>query len=294
MEKIVTILIIVCALLLCSSNTKYRITIVFSAISYVLYIRQRDMVPRILCDQRSTIKYKENKILKHASIYNRVLPNDLCQRLIRDSIRFKYGGRPESVDSWDTYQIDLYDVRYIIVTTHALWKTVKPVYTKFVVPLVQNLSWLQGKECTLMWAFVRRYQKNERTHLNVHKDSCDVAVTLLLSDESQYKGGEFYLFKPSTERAEVINNIKNMPIINQKRGDVIIYKGSSHWHGILPVSSGSRYAIIFFFNTNPPMDSDRILETRRDGCINNGINLKYLKKRELCKHWITSITTMKT
>ena len=274
MQKIDIVLIIVCTLFLLSSNTKYRITIVFSAISYILYtivIGQRDMVPRILCDQRYTIKYKENRIYNHASIYNRVLPNDVCQRLIGDSIRFEYEGYPSPVDRKPTYQIDLYDCGGLIeVTTHALWKTVKPVYAKFIVPLVENLSWLQGKECTLEWAFMRRYQKNERTHVGAHKDICDFAVTLLLSDESQFKGGEFYLFKPNAtdlndesspdERAEVINNIKNMPIINQKRGDVIIYKGSSHWHGVLPVSSGSRYAIIFFFNTNPAFPVQSLMD----------------------------------
>jgi predicted 2-oxoglutarate/Fe(II)-dependent dioxygenase YbiX len=105
---------------------------------------------------------------------------------------------------------------------------------------------------------------------------CDFAVTLLLSDESQYEGGEFYLFKPTDlktlnhnstpdERAEVINNIKNLPIINQKRGDVIIYKGSSHWHGILPVSSGSRHAIIFFFNTKPLFPVQSLLDSNTLG-----------------------------
>ena len=45
-----------------------------------------------------------------------------------------------------------------------------------------------------------------------------------------------------------IKNYKNLPIINYEKGDAVIYSGDNHLHGLLPVTKGERYVLIFFFD----------------------------------------------
>ena len=50
------------------------------------------------------------------------------------------------------------------------------------------------------------------------------------------------------KKSEFIKSFKKLPIVDMSQGDVIIYKGETHLHGVLPVTSGTRYILSFFFN----------------------------------------------
>lgn len=77
--------------------------------------------------------------------------------------------------------------------------------------------------------------------LNLHKDkSSELTTVIVLSDD--FEGGEFTLTDDETPPFH-FENLDNLSIFNLKLGDSISFNGSTTYHGVLPVKSGTRYAL---------------------------------------------------
>jgi hypothetical protein len=78
-------------------------------------------------------------------------------------------------------------------------------------------------------------------YLNLHKDtSSELTTVIILSDG--FLGGEFAL---SNETSPPIHfeNLNGIETFKLKLGDAISFNGSTTYHGVLPVTSGTRYAL---------------------------------------------------
>ena len=53
-----------------------------------------------------------------------------------------------------------------------------------------------------------------------------------------------------TKKKEFIQSFETLPIVDMNQGDIIIYSGMKHLHGVLPMNSGTRYIISYFLSSN--------------------------------------------
>ena len=107
--------------------------------------------------------------------------------------------------------------------------------------------------------FFKRYTVNERVDIPPHRDDCAYAVVVQVSSPVEVTGGEFYIYPIGSkqgesltrlfpnQRREVLKNSKSIPIVHLKQGEVVLYKGDRHIHGVLPVTKGIRHALIYFY-----------------------------------------------
>ena len=97
--------------------------------------------------------------------------------------------------------------------------------------------------------------------MSLHTDNNYFTIGILLSSINDFNGGDLYIFdyKKSKEydhindlstdkKDKFIRKYNNLPIINYEQGDAVIYSGNEHLHGLLPVTKGERYVLIFFFD----------------------------------------------
>jgi predicted 2-oxoglutarate/Fe(II)-dependent dioxygenase YbiX len=105
----------------------------------------------------------------------------------------------------------------------------------------------------------------ERKNISIHTDANLLSINILLSDPNNFTGGEFYIFDSTLtkkylslyenvlsideeEKERFVNSFETLPIVDMKQGDCIMYEGLKHLHGVLPVKTGQRYIISFFFD----------------------------------------------
>lgn len=180
-----------------------------------------------------------------------VLSNRECQELINIAKTFEFETKPDGVDSQPEYQIDILDGD---VKNEKLWKICRNIYETKIPPIDKKLNYV----------FLKRYTPQERTHIPLHYDDNHVTASFLLSKTSDFSGGQLYVFSleeskkldlidhiiPMTiqRRNTLIDNYKNLPILKYEQGDMVKYPGGTRMHGTLPVTSGERYVLTYFFN----------------------------------------------
>ena len=86
-------------------------------------------------------------------------------------------------------------------------------------------------------------------YLNLHKDpTSELTTVIVLSDG--YEGGQFAI-SYETNPSIYFENLNGIEIFDLKLGDSISFNGSTTYHGVLPVTSGTRYALnIWMTETN--------------------------------------------
>ena len=78
-------------------------------------------------------------------------------------------------------------------------------------------------------------------YLNLHKDkSSELTTVIVLSDG--FEGGEFALCEDNNPPIH-FETLEGVLTFNLKLGDFISFNGSTTYHGVLPVTSGTRYAL---------------------------------------------------
>lgn len=198
-------------------------------------------------------------------MYTNVVNQELCETIIEKSNNYTFKTYAEPVDSKKVYQIDVFEHRKI--ENPILWKYVKQIYDDSIYPLLQQsyLTYNIFTKLKISWVFIRRYNTFERDDLSIHNDENRITVNVLLSDTNKYTGGEFYIFDKKTsnkyisyyhnvlqhdeeKKKEFIQSFPNLPILSMKQGDIIIYSGEHHLHGVLPMKSGTRYIISYFLD----------------------------------------------
>ena len=85
-------------------------------------------------------------------------------------------------------------------------------------------------------------------YLNLHKDkSSELTTVIVLSDG--FEGGEFALCEDKNPPI-YFETLEGVSTFNLKLGDFISFNGSTTYHGVLPVMSGTRYALNILFSGN--------------------------------------------
>ncbi len=190
--------------------------------------------------------------------YKEFLPKDLCENLIKVADQYEFETYDEPVDDKPVYEIDIFHKK---VLNYELWKMIKPYYEQKILPMVQK----EYKPIILDFVFLRRYNNMERKNISIHTDGNLLSINILLSDPNDFTGGEFYIFDSTPtkkylslyenllsideeEKERFVNSFETLPIVDMKQGDCIMYEGLKHLHGVLPVKTGQRYIISFFFD----------------------------------------------
>lgn len=89
-------------------------------------------------------------------------------------------------------------------------------------------------------------------YLNLHKDAdSELTTVIVLSDN--FEGGQFAL---SADKNPPIHfeSLKGVSTFDLKLGDSISFNGSTTYHGVLPVTRGTRYALNIWMDST---DHDR-------------------------------------
>ncbi len=200
-----------------------------------------------------------------AHIDKKSLSHHECNEIVNFAKQYSFEKYEEPVDGKPVYQLDiLTDGKKI--NYPKLWKKIKPIYENQVKEILDKTTWALNYK--LDFVFLKRYLPTERKYLGLHKDSNFFTVTYLLTDTSKYEGGNFFMYtqKNTTtlehkidnyspkEKDKFVNNQNNLSvlpiIVNYQIGDAMVFSGEDHFHGILPVTSGERYVLIFFFDNN--------------------------------------------
>lgn len=192
-------------------------------------------------------------IPKNASIYKlkNILSKSECEELISMAKDYKFLETLDPVDNKPVYQIELLEDDRTM-NYPELYDKCADLYKKR----------LPKQKGTLDYIFLKRYTPGERVDIPMHIDMSRSTINILLSDPNEYEGGEFYLFNDPqdiraslvekhgttlTKKNKMIQTMKNLPIVHMKQGDMITYAGSMYSHGVLPVTSGVRYVLTYFF-----------------------------------------------
>jgi len=200
-----------------------------------------------------------------AHIDRAVLSRCECERLVGMSKQISFETYREPVDGKPVFQLDIVtdgkNIKY-----PKLWTKIKPIYEVHVKKTLQDTAWV-GPNPKLDFVFLKRYLPTERDYLGLHTDSNFFTVTYLLSDTSKFEGGELYMYSQkqtrnlenkieefSTKQRDTFvrhqHSVSKLPIVDYDIGDGMVFSGEDHYHGILPVTYGERYVLIFFFDKN--------------------------------------------
>lgn len=181
----------------------------------------------------------------------KVLTKSECEEIISMVEKNEFLTTPDPVDKEPVYQIEVLEPNKTVNHPELYFKCME-LYKKR----------LPKQEGALDFIFLKRYAPGERTNIPIHVDLSKSTINILLSDPKDYEGGEFYIFEnPSDPRMEpvkeaetieaknsLLKNMKDLPIVYMQRGDMITYKGRVYEHGVLPITSGVRYVLTYFFD----------------------------------------------
>lgn len=168
---------------------------------------------------------------------NYAINNNFCDaETAKDIIDFclKYGEQyahnPNVIKSWDCKRI--YDEEF---------------KTKIINKLINNYKsgeyklWFNFNEFNLKNFNISITSYYDGRYLYLHKDRrSELSTVIVLSDG--FEGGQFALTedKNPPHKFETLNGLT---LYDLKLGDSISFNGSNTYHGVLPVTSGIRYAL---------------------------------------------------
>jgi hypothetical protein len=180
-----------------------------------------------------------------------VLSAEECRNFIEVAEHFEFEMKPDRVDDKPEYQIDILNGG---IKNEKLWEMCKHIYNTKMPRIDKKLHYV----------FLKRYTSEERSYIPLHYDDNDTTMSFLLSDPNDFTGGQLYVFpleetkkldildqqiKMTIERRNIlINNYPKLPILNYEQGDMAKYPGGTRMHGTLPVTSGKRYVLTYFFS----------------------------------------------
>jgi hypothetical protein len=204
---------------------------------------------------------KRRRYVDHTCFVEKgVLTKQECNEIINIAKKYKLKIVPENVDGKPEYQIDVFDEG---VKNEELWKISNKIYEEKLKPIFRSEKWLSSKKHELDFVFLKKYSPHERSYIPLHLDDNYLTMSFLLSNTENFDGGELYVFdlNQSNEisnidkntnftielRDKFVKNCKKLPTLNYNQGDLTVYTGGVHAHGTLPVTTGERYILTFFF-----------------------------------------------
>ncbi len=97
-------------------------------------------------------------------------------------------------------------------------------------------------------------------YLNLHKDA-DSELTSVIVLSNGFKGGQFALSDTNTPDIH-FNKMDGITTYDLKIGDMISFNGFKTYHGVLPVTNGTRYALnVWMDNINSDRPKRKVEKT---------------------------------
>lgn len=152
--------------------------------------------------------------------------NEIIQFCIKNGEQFSYNPS----ESWDCKRI--YDIGF---------------RTEIINILIEKYT---SKQFELWFDYDNFYLKNfnvsltayyNERYLNLHKDKTSELTTVIILSDG-YHGGQFALSNAKNPSIN-FNNLDDIEIFDLKLGDCISFNGAKTYHGVLPVTTGIRYAL---------------------------------------------------
>ena len=200
-----------------------------------------------------------------------------CKALINIVISQPVSKEPDSVDGQPEQQWDLFTrpelnpKNYFKDTSGE--KISNPMlryaFSDYAHPMLSKL--LDCEKAKLRWVFVRGYSADpkSRTSLLAHRDATTFTINIILSEPTEYEGGEF--LRLGSAESEVHKGSSNLWITNHietkfqngeiygekpPAGTAIVLKGDRNGggeiHGVRPITNGERYVLCAFFEGDFP------------------------------------------
>lgn len=214
-----------------------------------------------------------------------------CDELIKVSENYGWAIIPDSIDSKPTQDIEVYLHGEILVPE--VWALIEPHVAKLRAAMSSVVPYSCSIHHELDWLFVRRYKAGTmRTSLKGHHDSNQHSLNLALNSDTDFEGGNIYFIPHDSPLGknislEITNNnpelqesnaaaVNPFLITQTPPGDENYYfpsiragHGYAHnhtlWHGIIPVTRGVKYSLLFFFDeATKVMDSAASKRFMRD------------------------------
>jgi hypothetical protein len=164
------------------------------------------------------------------TINNNFCDNDSAKEIIKFCLKYGEPFSYKPTENWDCRRI--YDDNF---------------KTKIIDLLINNYKtgtfklWFDYNNFNLKNFNISLTSYYNGRYLNLHKDkSSELTTVIVLSDG--FEGGEFALSEDKNPPMH-FETLEGVSIFNLKIGDSISFNGSSTYHGVLPVTSGVRYAL---------------------------------------------------
>jgi hypothetical protein len=166
------------------------------------------------------------------SINNNIFTQNECTEIIHFCLKHgvQYAANPSNMTSWDCKRI--YDEEF---------------KTKILNKLIDNYKngkyklWFNFNEFNFKNFNISLTSYYNDRYLYLHKDNVsELTITIVLSDG--FEGGQFALTEDKNPQVH-FETLNGLTLYDLKLGDSISFNGSQTYHGVLPVTNGTRYAL---------------------------------------------------
>ncbi len=201
----------------------------------------------------------------------RLILNEICQKLIDAGERNGWTMEADSIDSKPVMDINVFN--HEVVYSPEIYTIVEPYLPILKMELDDRFPELPNQ---LYWICFRKYQAGAiRQALLGHRDACKHTINLALN--SNFEEGRLYFIPPDSEFGKLANAPENSkldltPLLHgvcpenvplKEQGDqsnyffpdmlagVPMVYDSTIWHGVTPVTKGTRYTLSFLYDETP-------------------------------------------
>lgn len=156
---------------------------------------------------------------------------EFCKEIIEEA---------ENSKRWTRKRHEFYPTTDMLIETIGMDKIYEEVLKEYLYPMAIGLWDLEGKTWKALESesFIIKYIPNEQAHLSFHHDSSLFTGLVTLNDG--FEGGGTMFKRQKT-------------CVRQPIGTMALHPGNiTHKHGARPITSGLRYVIVSFVNSNDP------------------------------------------
>jgi len=164
--------------------------------------------------------------------------DDFCQKLVEEIEHFEASGLPTArPNSMNNYGLILDEI--------GLRGSIAAFRETYVAPMAARLYPQEGGQLVDHHAFIVKYQMDEDRQLDFHFDSSAVTINACLG--KRFEGGALY-FKGLAD--DPASHEEDFGYEHQK-GVALLHLGK-HRHGAMPITAGTRYNLIIWFQAPAP------------------------------------------
>ena len=156
---------------------------------------------------------------------------DFCQEIIKMA---------EENGNWTEKRHEFYPTTDMLIETIGMNEIYEDVLKNYLYPMAIDLWALEGKtwESLSSESFIIKYIPDQQSHLSFHHDYSLFTGLVTLNDD--FEGGGTMFRRQKT-------------CVKQSIGTMALHPGNiTHKHGARPITSGLRYVIVSFVNSDNP------------------------------------------